>query len=51
VLILKKTTTRDVLPDKDFNPMAGSEDFQGNENLISSNKRSASCDQNVLQGG
>jgi len=37
------------LPDTDFNPMAGSEDSQGRENSISSNKRLASCDQNDLQ--
>jgi len=37
------------LPDKDFNPMTGSEDSRVRESSIS-NRRSASSDQNDLQG-
>jgi len=40
--------TRGALPVKDFNPMAGSEDSQGRENSLSSNKRSASSDLNSI---
>ena len=40
--------TAGALPDKDFNQKAGSEDSQGRENSLSSNKRSASCDQNGI---
>ena len=45
----KNLITRGALPVKDFNPMAGSEDSQGRENSLSSNKRSASSDLNGLQ--
>jgi len=43
--------TPGALPVKDFNQKAGSEDSQGRENSLSSNKRSASCDQYGLQSG
>ena len=40
--------TPGALPDKDFNQKAGSEDSQGREDSLLSNKRSASCDQNGI---